>query len=291
MSLTVAWLGLGLMGGPMAGHVARAGHTVRAWNRTPGRSGIDAARDGGAEVVADAEGAVAGADVVFTCVTDGEALAEVLSALDAETFAPGAVVVDTGTVGAEAARTSAAELAEAGVGFVDAPVTGGDVGARAGTLTSMLGGSEEHVARVRPLIDAYSRTVRHCGPVGAGQALKLCNQVLCGLHMVALTEALLLAKRSGLDPSLVVEVCSTGAAGSWALENLGPDVLAERFAPGFRAAHLLKDLRLALDVAEEDDGEPLQGLELAEELFETLVDVEEDEKAEWGTQALVRIYD
>ena len=281
---TVAVLGLGTMGGPMAANIARAGFTTRAWNRTSDRPGIETATDGGAEVTTDPRSAVAGADVVLTCVSDDAALNEVFFDQGvADALSDVAVVVDTSTIGPGAATALAERLP---VGFLDAPVSGGDVGARNGTLTVMVGGAAADLDRARPVLVAIGSTVRHCGPVGAGQALKMCNQVLCGLHAQALSEALTLADRLAIDKELVTEVCGTGAAGSWALEHLGAAISADDFEPGFAVAHMLKDLRLALAEAERT-GADLPGTAWVADRYAETADRFGGDR---GTQALYLTY-
>jgi 3-hydroxyisobutyrate dehydrogenase len=197
-------------------------------------------------------------------------------------LAPGAWVIDFSTIGPRAAQQIAQQLAAIQIGFLDAPVSGGDVGAQNGTLTIMVGGDPEGYERVLPLLRAVGRTLRHCGPVGSGQAVKLCNQVLCASQMVGLCEAIALARSQNLDPQLMIDICQTGAAGSWALSNLGPKIVAQDYAPGFMAAHLLKDLRLVLETW----GAPttLPGTHLAQGQFQRIGDRHQ------GTQALAQVY-
>ena len=203
----------------------------------------------------------------------------------------GTLVVDFSTIGPAAAREFSEALARRGLAFVDAPVTGGDVGAKAGTLTIMVGGDATDFDKASPVFAAVGKFAKHCGPSGAGQAVKLCNNVLGALHMVALAEAF--ARRQGVDPSLVVEVCSTGATGSWALSDLGPRVLQRDFAPGFMVKHLVKDLRLALESpadAELGDAElgDLHGTMLAKKLLEHVAD---KGGADLGTQSMTMAYE
>jgi 3-hydroxyisobutyrate dehydrogenase len=280
MSEKIAYLGMGRMGAPMAGHLARAGHDVRVWNRSPDSPGLEAAREAGCKAVDCIAEAVADASVVFCCVSDVPDVEAVLVGVEAvsDYAAPGTLIVDMSTIGPFAARELAEELATRDLHFVDAPVTGGDVGARNATLTIMVGAADEDFARVRPLLEVLGSNVHHCGGVGQGQAVKLCNQVLGALHMVALTEALELARGLELDPAMVVEVCRSGAAGSWALEHLGPRQIARDFAPGFSIAHLLKDLRLA-------------GVDTAVELLEEAAEAEDGAGEQLGTQALRLAYE
>ena len=290
MTVPVAFLGLGTMGGPMASNLARAGFAVRGWNRNPRRPTALLAGDAGVRVVATMVEAVAGAEIVAMCVSDVGDVEEVLFGDTGivATAAPGTLVIDFSTIGPVAARDFGARLKSAGMGFLDAPVTGGDVGARAGTLTIMVGGEPRDFESATALFTAVGRLTRHCGPSGSGQAVKLCNQVLAALHMVALTESLALARMQGIDPALVVEVCSTGAAGSWALTNLGPKVLARDFAPGFMVKHLVKDLRLVLATPPGQGLGELRGTILAKSLLEKVASID---GADLGTQALTLAYE
>lgn len=292
----IAFLGLGTMGGPMAANLARAGFEVRGWNRTAGRASAGVAGAAGVRLCRSIEEAVGDAAFVATCVGDGaDVEAIVLGAGGVSSCAGrGTVVIDFSTIGPGAARRIAAALAP-DLRFVDAPVTGGDVGARAGTLTIMAGASDEDFIAAEPLFRAVGSRAVRCGAVGAGQSIKLCNQVLCALHMVALTEALTLARAAGVDPALVVDVCKSGAAGSWALENLGPRVLQRDFAPGFRVRHLLKDLRLALEMPPQERGS-FFGTKLAEELLDKVSRMQDagtggEPAGELGTQALTLAYE
>lgn len=288
--MTVAFLGLGTMGSPMAANLARAGLAVRGWNRTPHRPLVAEARSAGVCVAASIADAVRDASIVALCVGDVPDVDEVLFGPRgvASSAAPGAVIVDFSTIGPAAARDFHARLAARGLRFLDAPVTGGDVGARAGTLTVMVGGETRDFDEVAPVLSAVGRLARHCGGPGAGQAVKLCNQVLAALHMVALTEAIGLARLQGIDPSLVVEVCSTGAAGSWALANLGPRVVARDFAPGFMVKHLVKDLRLVLATPVGEGLDELRGTVLAKGLLDKVAALG---GADLGTQSLTLAYE
>ncbi len=288
MNQKIAFLGLGVMGAPMTANLIKNGFSVTAWNRTPNRPGVQIAADAGAKIVATIEEAVTSAEVIFLCVGDVPDVEEViLGDQGVVNYAPkGALVVDFSTIGADAARRIGAELKKHQLRFLDAPISGGDIGAQRGTLTIMVGGEAEDFAQSKPLLEAMGKTIRHCGAVGSGQAVKMCNQVLCSLHMVGLCEAMLLAKQQGIDPSLIVEVCSTGAAGSWALANLGEKVAQSDFEPGFMIKHMLKDLRLveeSLSASELD----LPGATMSQKMFQI---VQQLGGSEQGTQAMIRAY-
>jgi 3-hydroxyisobutyrate dehydrogenase len=289
MAQNVAFLGLGVMGGSMAANLATGGYGVKAWNRTPNRPGIDVAASAGATIASSISEAVEGADIIFICVSDVADVEEVVlgSGGVAESAKPGALVIDTSTIGPEAVRKIATELQKHDLRFLDAPISGGDIGAQKGTLTIMVGGDREDFEEARPLLEVLGKTIRLCGPTGSGQAVKLCNQVLCSVHMVALCEAMQLANQQGIDPNLVVEVCSTGAAGSWALANLGPKIADADYQPGFAIKHMLKDLRL---VQENLDALELPGVDMAQRLFKVVEDMDGGLGREQGTQAMVRAY-
>ncbi len=283
----VAWIGAGTMGGPMAGNLARAGYRVTVWNRTQPSAGLDLAAAKGCTLAPTVDEALRGSHFVGSCVTDGPALRSVLFGAGRDLkalLAPGAIVMDFSTIGPVEARGIAKQLGALGVRFVDAPVTGGDIGARDGTLTFMVGGCGEDVDTVRPLLSAMGKKIVPAGPVGCGQSLKLVNQLLCGVNLLAVVEAFQVAEQLGMDRSLVVEACGGGAAGSWQLVNLGPKIIAQDHRPGFRAQHLLKDLRF-LSEALAGGSTPAKppGFELALAAFNRVSQIG---KGELGTQTV-----
>ena len=316
--LKLAFLGLGTMGAAMAANLAQAGQnfadhlpqnadqnhehglghglghdfkfTVMAWNRTPNTPGASIAAGGGAVVVDTITEAVSEAKVIFTCVSKGDDVMEVVQQV-ALTAPDGALIVDFSTIGSTAAQTVADYLTAQGRGlrFMDAPVSGGDIGARAGTLTIMVGGSTTDFATVYPYLLTMGKSAIHCGAVGSGQAVKLCNQVLCAVTLVGVCEALEFAKVQGVDPQLVVDVCQGGAAGSWQLSNLGPKIIAADFAPGFALKHMTKDLKIAQEVLGQqlDD---LPAFKLVAQLFDLVRELDDGAAQEQGTQAVIRAY-
>lgn len=294
--MQIAYLGLGLMGEAMAVNLAKAGLNVVGWNRTPGKPGETALLSAGGKVEKTLKGAVSGAAVVFTCLGDIEDVEQVLLGPGgvSETASPGTVIADFSTIGPDAAIRIFNSLKDKNLHFLDAPVTGGDVGARNATLTIMVGGDEEPFQKALPVFEKIGKTIKRCGQSGSGQALKLCNQILCAVNMISVCEAFHLAKQLGVDEKLVVEVLSAGAGGSWALTNLGPRIVKSDFAPGFALKHMLKDLRL---VFENLDGERdvLPGTKLAQALFKQVG--ESDGNASGGadgargTQAMSLAYD
>ena len=247
----VGFCGLGTMGAVMAANVAAAGFPLTVWNRTRGRAGAAVAA-GAVEAVGPAAVAAA-ADVVVICVSDTPDVEAVLFGEGglAEGLAAGALVVDCSTIAPGATRAFAARLAEAGVGYVDAPVSGGSEGAVKGTLTIMAGGSETDVARARPVLETMGSNITHMGPVGAGQATKAVNQVILSGVYLGVAEGMVLAMKSGLDAAQVAEALAGGAAGSWVLQNRSGRMIEDDYPLGFRIALHLKDLGIALEQARE----------------------------------------
>jgi 3-hydroxyisobutyrate dehydrogenase len=290
MKPKVAFLGLGVMGAPMTANLVRRGYTVSAWNRTPDRPSVAIAADAGAAIAPTLAEAV-DAEIVFTCLGDVPDVEEVILGDRGVIYhaKPQAIVVDISTIGSHAARKIGAALQQKGLRFLDAPVSGGDIGAQQGTLTIMVGGDPQDFAECKPLFEAMGKNIRLCGAVGSGQGVKLCNQVLASLHMVGLCEALKMAQQQDIDPNLVVEVCSTGAAGSWALSNLGPKIIAGDLDPGFAIRHILKDLRLVNETASAST--KLPGIELATHLFKLVSELDGGKGADLGTQGMIRAYE
>ena len=287
----IGFLGLGIMGGAMAANLARAGQPVFAWNRSPGKPGMAAAADAGATLVDTAEAAVEQAQIVFLCLSEAKDVEEILLGENgvAARLRPASLVVDTGTTGPDCAQRMSRALKEMGVRFLDAPVSGGDVGARNGTLTFMVGGARADFDECMPFFQAMGKNIKYCGPAGSGQGVKLCNQVLCAVNLVAVCEALKLAQVMNIDPNLVVDVCSTGAAGSWALSNLGPKILAGDFEPAFMIKHMVKDLDLVADAVGNLQRE-LPGTQLARNQLEIAAEMAGTTGGDQGTQAMMRVY-
>jgi len=279
----VGWIGTGVMGSAMCGHLMAAGYHATVYNRT--RSKAKPLVDRGASE-ADSPRAVAEAcDVVFTIVGFPEDVREVT--LGAEgTLAgarPGTVLVDMTTSEPALARAIFEAAAAKGVHAVDAPVSGGDVGAREARLSIMVGGEAEVVAALNPLFRLLGQTIVHQGPAGAGQHTKMVNQVLIASNMIGVCEALLYGSKAGLDLEKVLESVGSGAAGSWSLSNLGPRMIAGNFEPGFFVEHFLKDLAIALAESRRMKL-ALPGLALAEQLYRA---VEAQGLGRKGTHALM----
>ena len=246
----VAFLGLGVMGYPMAGHLARAGHFVTVFNRTAAKSNAWVAEFGGA-AAASPKTAAAGADIVFACVgNDADVRSIVLGDYGAlASMRPGAIFADHTTASAGVARELNALAIARGVNFIDAPVSGGNLGAVNGTLTVMCGGDAEAFEVLRPVAMAFSRAVTRIGESGCGQLAKMVNQTAIAGLLQGLSEAIVFGERSGLDMKLVLEVIAKGAAQSWQLENRGPTMIDGRFDFGFAVDLMRKDLGLVLDEA------------------------------------------
>nr|MBF0682952.1 NAD(P)-dependent oxidoreductase [Pseudomonas sp.] len=245
-----AFIGLGVMGFPMAGHLARAGHAVCVYNRTAGKAHDWVSEFGGRHAATPRE-AAEGADFVFTCVgNDGDLRSVVLGDDGALAgMQAGAVLVDHTTASAEVARELEAAAAQRELGFIDAPVSGGQAGAVNGVLTVMCGGRQEVFQRVRPVADCYARAMSLLGDAGAGQLAKMVNQICIAGLVQALAEGIAFGKAAGLDMNQVLDVISKGAAQSWQMENRGASMVDGRFDFGFAVDWMRKDLGLVLDEA------------------------------------------
>lgn len=291
----IGFVGTGIMGRSMAGHLLAAGHQLHVFNRT--REKAQPLLAAGAVWHDDPGSVAAASDVVITMLglptdveevyfgrSDAGTKAHVAGLLDCAR--PGTLLIDMTTSSPALAQRIAAEATSRGLAAIDAPVSGGDVGARNATLVIMAGGDAAAFARARPVLDRLGKSVTLLGPAGAGQRCKLANQIAVAVGMVAWCEALAHACAGGLDPAAVQQVIAGGAAGSWALTNLAPRSLAGDFAPGFLVRHLVKDIRIARACAEES-GLELPGLAMAERLFDEVM------ARGWGdegTQALYRLY-
>ena len=280
----VAFLGLGVMGYPMAGHLARAGHAVTVYNRTAAKAADWAAAHGGAHAPTPRE-AAAGADVVCACVGNDDDLRSVALGPDGA-FAgmkPGAVFVDHTTASAEVARELHAAARQQGLHFIDAPVSGGQAGAVNGVLTVMCGGDAEPFAAARPVVMAYARACTLLGPSGAGQLAKMVNQICIAGLLQGLAEALAFGQRAGLDMPAVLDVIGKGAAQSWQMDNRGRTMLEGRFDFGFAVDWMRKDLGLVLDEARRN-GAQLPVTALVDQFY---ADVQARGGQRWDTSSLI----
>ncbi|WP_404363073.1 NAD(P)-dependent oxidoreductase [Marinobacter sp.] len=250
MNQSVAFIGLGVMGSPMAGHLASAGCRVKVYNRTPGRAVSWTERHGGEAVTSIAE-AAKDVDVVLTCVGADPDLREIYQGPEGilANARDGAILVDHTTASASVAEELAEGARELGLAFIDAPVSGGQQGAENGKLTIMCGGDQSAFDAVKPLMDHYARAVSLMGPSGAGQRTKMANQIAIAGLLQGLSEAVHFAEKSGLDVTAVLDVISKGAAQSWQMENRGTTMLAGEYNHGFAVNWMRKDLDICLNEA------------------------------------------
>ncbi|MFC7441623.1 NAD(P)-dependent oxidoreductase [Laceyella putida] len=284
--LKIGFIGLGIMGRSMSRNLRQAGYDVTVWNRTAAKM-AEAEAEWGAKTAASPKEVAAHSDVVITMVGDTPDVKEVVAGEEGVLAGarPGTVLIDMSTISPEATRELAGLAQEKGVAMLDAPVSGGDVGARNGTLSIMVGGEEEVLGKVRPILEVMGKTIVHCGPIGAGQTVKACNQILCGLNLLGMVEALAFAKKAGVDLEKMIQVTSQGAGGSWALSNYGPRVIKGDLDPGFSVRFQQKDLRIVLHEAERMEL-PLLGTATVQQLLRS---VQAHGGNEDGTQSLIRV--
>ncbi|WP_445613866.1 NAD(P)-dependent oxidoreductase [Geobacillus sp. YF-1] len=283
---TIGFIGLGVMGKSMARHLLKAGYPLLVYTRTKEKAN-DLLAEGAAwkETVADL---AREADVVMTMVGYPRDVEQVYFGEDGilENARPGTYVIDMTTSTPTLAQSIYEAAKRKGIHALDAPVSGGDIGAREGTLTIMVGGDEDVFLACKPILERLGTNIILQGKAGAGQHTKMCNQIAIATNMIGVCEAIAYAKRAGLDPFKVLESIAKGAAGSWSLSNLAPRMLAGDFAPGFYVKHFLKDMNIALEEAERMNL-PLPGLALAKRLYEELAQAGEENS---GTQALYKRY-
>jgi 3-hydroxyisobutyrate dehydrogenase-like beta-hydroxyacid dehydrogenase len=276
-----AFIGLGVMGAPMAGHLAKAGHDVAVYNRTEDKARDWAQKHKGRTYSSIAK-AAEGADIVFSCVGDDRDLREVFEAA-ASTMRRGAIFVDHTTASAEIARELARGAEERGLGFLDAPVSGGQAGAEAGKLTVMAGGDPSVFAEAEPVMRAYAANITLIGPAGSGQLAKMVNQICIAGVVQGLAEGLHFAKRAGLDVEKVISAISKGAAQSWQMENRWRTMVEGRFDFGFAVDWMRKDLALVLAEAERNGAK----LELTKLVDRYYADVQALGGKKWDTSSLI----
>lgn len=269
MSERIGFIGLGIMGRGMAANLLKAGFSVRVWNRTASR--IDALVAAGAEAGASPADVAANSDIIITCVSDTPDVEAVVLGDDGVIHGvkEGALLVDCSTISPKVTQEIAALLAEKGVHMLDAPISGGSEGAANGTLSIMVGGDAAQFARAMPAFEAMGKTITHVGGTGAGQTVKLVNQVLVVVNCLAMSEALMLAQAGGVDLQKTFDAISKGAAGSWMFTNRAPQIIARDWRPGFTVDLQQKDLRLVLDAADEL-GVPIPGTSLVFNFYRTL---------------------
>ena len=282
--MKIGFIGLGIMGEPMALNLLKAGFPLTVFNRTARR--MDKLLAAGAAGAYSPREVAAKSDVVITIVTDSPDVEEVVLGENGilSGLHTGSVVIDMSTISPAVTRKLAAEIERKGGEMLDAPVSGGDIGAIAGTLAIMVGGKKEVFQRCLPVLEAMGKSVTWIGGHGMGQTVKLCNQILGAVTNLAVCEAVEFARKAGVDPLVMIEAVKGGAAGSWQLANLGPKMVAGNFAPGFMIDLQQKDLRLALEAAREMQL-PAPALALVQQLF---TGCQAHGEGREGTQALVK---
>jgi 3-hydroxyisobutyrate dehydrogenase len=269
MNETIGFIGLGIMGQGMSRNLLQSGFAVNVWNRTPSR--MDPLIEAGASGCVNPAEVAAKSDIIITCVSDTPDVEAVILGENGVIFGvrSGSLVIDMSTISPHATRTIAATLAEKGVSMLDAPISGGSEGAANGTLSIMIGGDAAQVERAMPALQAMGRTITHVGETGAGQTVKLVNQILVVVTMLGVGEALLFAQAGGLDLNKTLDAVKAGAAGSWMLSNRGPQVIERDWRPGFTIDLQQKDLRLVLEAADQM-GVPMLGTGTVFQLYRTL---------------------
>ncbi|EAC3357827.1 NAD(P)-dependent oxidoreductase [Listeria monocytogenes] len=282
----IGFVGTGVMGSSMALHLLEAGYEVFVYTRT--KSKVEELLHKGAHWEASPASIASQVDILISMVGYPQDVEQLY--LDENGFlanlSSGAVAIDMTTSSPALAKKIAKVGAEKGIGVLDAPVSGGDIGAKNGTLAIMVGGSEEVFLKVKPILDILGSSVILQGDAGAGQHTKMVNQIAIASNMIGVTEAIIYAEAAGLNPSRVLDSISGGAAGSWSLTNLIPRVLKDDFSPGFFIKHFIKDMGIAISEAKQM-GLELPGLTLAEKMYQTLA---EQGLSEEGTQALIKYY-
>jgi 3-hydroxyisobutyrate dehydrogenase len=285
-NMVIGFVGAGVMGKSMAGHVLAAGYKLNLFTRT--KSKAEALLDKGALWCESVAELAADSDVIFTIVGTPQDVESLYLGTEGiiVNMQAGAVLVDMTTSSPELARRIADAAKAEGGSALDAPVSGGDVGAKEACLSIMVGGALETFERIRPLFELMGANIVYQGEAGAGQYCKMCNQIAIAGNMIGVCEALAYAQKSGLDPATVLKSISAGAAGSWSLSHLAPRMIAGDFDPGFYIKHFIKDMRIASESSKAMDLET-PGLNLAQSLYETLA---EQGSGEQGTQALYKHY-
>ena len=287
MQLRIGYIGLGLMGKPMARNLLKAGYRLTVHNRS--QAAVDELIAEGAAGASSPRAVAEASDVIFTNLPDSPDVEQVV--LGAEGILEGAaansIYIDNSTIKPETARVIASELADRGISALDAPVSGGDVGAKAGTLAIMVGGPKEAFDRALPVLQAIGKSITYVGESGAGQVAKACNQIMVAAQMVAMGELLLLAQRSGVDPRRVIEAIQGGAAQCWSLDVKPPRLFAGDRQPGFKAHMMHKDLGIVLDTARAY-GMPLPSTAMHTQLYEAMLQLG---MRELDNSAVIAVYE
>ena len=282
--MRVAFVGLGVMGYPMAGYLAKKGHDLTVYNRTQSKADAWCQEFGGQSALTPAE-AARDAEFVFSCVGNDDDVRDVLLGASGvlSAIAGGSIVVDHTTASASIAREIAEFASARSVGFLDAPVSGGQAGAESGQLTIMAGGEADVFERAAKVMDCYAKAITHIGPAGAGQLAKMVNQICIAGVVQGLAEGLHFAKKAGLDPSVVIESISKGAAQSWQMENRWQTMVNDEFEFGFAVDWMRKDLAIALDEA----GRNGATLELTQRVDQFYAEIQDLGGNRWDTSSLI----
>ena len=284
MNPKIGFIGLGIMGRPMSKNLIKAGYELTVYNRS--RGPMDELAAMGANTANSPKQVAENSDIVITIVTDTPDVEQVILGPNGviEGVLKDMVVIDMSTISPSVTRSIAAKLREKGVHMLDAPVSGGDTGAQAGTLAIMVGGDKDVFERCLPIFQAMGKSITHVGSNGMGQTVKLCNQILVSVTNMAVSEAVIFASKAGVEPNIMITATENGAAGSWQLSNLGPKMVDRDFAPGFMVRLQQKDLRLVVETARELKL-PLPALSLVSQLFSGCQAAGEGDE---GTQALIK---
>jgi 3-hydroxyisobutyrate dehydrogenase len=290
--MRVGFIGLGIMGQPMARNLLRAGYKLTVTTRTPSKAILFASENkelGSIHIATTPAQVAAECEIIVTMVTDTPDVEAVVKGETGvlATAKPGTIIIDMSTISPSVTRELAAQAAHKGVLWLDAPVSGGEKGAIEGTLTIMVGGADEAVEHARPVLEAMGKRITHFGPVGNGQATKLCNQIMVAVNLLAVCETLTFARKQGLDLNLVHQALTGGAANSWSLDVLGKKIIDRDFKPAFMVKLQQKDLRIVLDAAMRSQT-PLPTTALANQMFAA---VEAEGRGDDGTQSLARIFE
>jgi len=287
MKQQIAFLGTGIMGAPMAVHLLRAGHQVSCFNRT--RSKTAPLVEAGATAFDSPREAARNADIIITMVTDGPDVEEVLfganGALAEAVAAPGVLCIDMTTMSPTLTYEISVRAGEMGARTLDAPVTGGEIGAQNATLSIMVGGDKNDFEAARPILEVLGKTITYCGDHGAGQSVKLCNQICGAMNLLGVCEALTLGEKMGVDPEIIVQVINGGAGASWAMQHLAPKINAKDWSPGFMIETQQKDMRLVAQAADQTHTS-LPGAALAQQLWRA-AEAQGDHRD--GIQALAKV--
>lgn len=282
--MKTAFIGLGVMGYPMAAYLAKNGHDVAVYNRTADKAGKWCEENTGT-IAATPAAAASGADIVFACVGNDDDVRDVVAGADGALAAmsEGSILVDHTTASATLARELYGAAAERAVGFLDAPLSGGQAGAESGQLTIMVGGDEDIFERARPVMESYAKAITLIGPAGSGQLAKMVNQICIAGVVQGLSEALHFAKCAGLDPARIISAISQGAAQSWQMENRWQTMVNGEFEFGFAVDWMRKDLGITLDEAQKN-GATLELTEIVDRYYE---EVQKLGGSRWDTSSLI----